>query len=253
MADIEDVFANTTKLIFGKSLYSLSNYEVWMVARLPHGQTVKSAFSDQTTYMPNYSLFSYVTPTRVVALSDTETASEKKIGLAQSAIATISLEEIVDRVKDVAYFVPDFAEGRNIDVTDTTVYLDSINLYKSFDIFSTKHTAYTFSCINSEGLFGCYRIASSKFCIHCYNCYNLTLCFEMDNAKNCSESMFCHNVENVHNSMFCFNTKNKRYAIANVEVGKEAYAQIRGIVVAEILRSLEATHNLKSDIYNALG
>ncbi|MCX6773028.1 MAG: hypothetical protein NTV88_04640 [Candidatus Micrarchaeota archaeon] len=50
--------------------------------------------------------------------------------------------------------------------------------------------------------------------------------------------------------MFCFNTKAKRYAIGNVELGREAYLKIKKLVQAQIIAELEKTHSLKYDIYN---
>jgi hypothetical protein len=50
--------------------------------------------------------------------------------------------------------------------------------------------------------------------------------------------------------MFCFNTKNKRYAIGNVEVGREEYMRIKSLVMASILSELEKTHALRHDIFN---
>jgi len=49
--------------------------------------------------------------------------------------------------------------------------------------------------------------------------------------------------------MFCFNIKNKSYAIGNVEVGKEEYAKVKKMLLAEIGRRLEKDKKLKLDIY----
>ena len=166
--------------------------------------------------------------------------------------ANETLSTITEKLKQNALFVPDFVEGTNINVSETTEYLDCINVYKSFDIFKTRNAAYSFSTIDSESLFGCYRVASSKFCMKCYNTSNLSACMEMDLARNCSNSMFCHNVENVHNSMFCFNVKNKNYAIGNVEVGRESYMKIKEKICWEIAGALEKNCTFETDSYNAL-
>lgn len=50
--------------------------------------------------------------------------------------------------------------------------------------------------------------------------------------------------------MFCFNVKSKRYAIGNVEVGKEAYLAIKAKILKQVLEELERTASLKYDIYN---
>ncbi len=74
----------------------------------------------------------------------------------------------------------------------------------------------------------------------------------MDCAKNCSDSMFCHNVEGLTDCMFCFNLKGKRYAIANVEVGKEKYMQVNEKVLSELVLTLEKQGRLPLGIYEVL-
>jgi len=62
--------------------------------------------------------------------------------------------------------------------------------------------------------------------------------------------MFCHNCEGLSDCMFCFNVKNKRYAIGNVEVGREKYLEVKKRTLAEIAAKLERKHDLELDIYN---
>ena len=250
MDEIDKKFADTTKLMFGKQLSTLDEYKEWLQWRLPKSKTVKSCMSNSTITLPCYSFFDAVPAERVVGFTDTQLVADKKITMESGSEP--SLSELIDKVRSIAYFVPDFVEGRNINVVDTVVYLDSVNLYNSFDIFTTKNTAYTFSCINSECLFGCYRVVSSKFCIHCYVVINCNLCFEVVNAKGCSNAFFCHNVENVHDSMFCFNTKNKQYAVANVEIGKEHYMLLKKMLLKWIIASIHRDRSVMIDIYNVL-
>lgn len=241
-------FGNTASLLFGKRLAPIEKYMEWLGLRIPQGKKVKSAFGGGETYVPDYSLFKHIPKARVVSMEDLQKAKEMKIKLDGNP----SLDELVAKASKVAYFVPNFVEGNNINVRDTAVYLDCINVRDSFDIFSTKNGVSSFSTIDSENLFGCYRIGYSKFCMHCYNSLNLSVCFEIDHGKGCSRSMFCHNVENVHDSLFCFNTKNKTYAVGNVEVGKEAFTKFRDMVNAWILSGLEEKGKLNWDIYNIL-
>ncbi|MFH0817693.1 MAG: hypothetical protein V1909_03600, partial [Candidatus Micrarchaeota archaeon] len=84
----------------------------------------------------------------------------------------------------------------------------------------------------------------------CYNSVKLTRCFEMDSCRSCSDSYFSHNCEGLSNCMFCFNAKSLRYAIGNVEVGREQYMKIKKRVLDEIVKKLEKDKNLDLDIYN---
>jgi hypothetical protein len=50
--------------------------------------------------------------------------------------------------------------------------------------------------------------------------------------------------------MFCFNTKSKRYAIANVEIGREKYLKIKQTVLGELVSKLEKNKSLGISIFN---
>jgi hypothetical protein len=73
---------------------------------------------------------------------------------------------------------------------------------------------------------------------------------ELDACKSCYRCYFCHNCENVNDGMFCFNAKNLKFAIGNVEVGKETFETFKKMLLAEILASLEKNHDYEKSIYN---
>jgi hypothetical protein len=250
MADrLEEAFAATTKILFGKPLQQLDRYSAWLLERIAAIHLAQSAIGSGTAAIPEYSFFGYMPKSRVVSFEQAPTAAQKKISEPADGV---SLAQLLPEIKKIAYFVPTFAEGNNLDVTGTACYLDCVNVKKSFDPFDTKHSACVFQTLHAENIFGCYYNINVTFSIHCYNCLNVQRCFEMDTAKNCSDSFFCHNVENLDNCMFCFNTKSKRYAIGNVEVSKEKYLQIKSQLLERILPQLEKNRRLPFDIYDVL-
>ena len=50
--------------------------------------------------------------------------------------------------------------------------------------------------------------------------------------------------------MFCFNIRNKKYAIGNVEVGREKYMQIKKILLAQLNEELSKKNEVSLSIYN---
>lgn len=250
MADkIEEAFAQATKLLFGKPLSPLSKYEEWLCQRVPGGKSVKSCFGNGEAYVPEYGALRGIPTGRVASEEDLAKANEKKIADASSAS---SLHSIMAQLKDIAYFVPAYAEGRNIGVRQSFLYLDCMNILRCFDPFTSKNCAYVFSIMDAEALFGMYRIRWGGFSIHCYNSLKVQRCFEMDGAMNCTDSMFCHNVENLSDCLFCFNTKSRRYAIGNLEVGKEKYLEFKRKLLERIVPKLEKEGGPDFDIYDLL-
>jgi len=94
------------------------------------------------------------------------------------------------------------------------------------------------------------QAAGSSFCMKCYSSTKLTRCFEVNDSNACTDCYFCHNCENLTECMFCFNAKGKRYAIGNVEVGKEAYMKVKRLVQSQLAGELERTKGCKRDIYS---
>lgn len=246
---IEESFAATTKLLFGKPLASIAKYADWLKQRVPPAKAVPSAFGNGAAYVPEYGFFRKVPLKNMVRYEQQPEAAKKNIGIVSGneTIASIS-----GRLPLFAYFVPGFMEGTNLNVQDCSGCIDCLDLKNCYDPFTSKRSAYAHSIIDSDSIFGMFRIIGSSFSMHCYNAYYMQRCFEMDHAIKCADSYFCHNVENLSDCMFCFNTKSKRYAIGNVELGKEKYFEMKKKLVAEMVAELEKNGRLKVDIYDVL-
>jgi hypothetical protein len=248
MDKLDEAFAATTHLLFGKELSPMERYSKWLSQRVPSGERVKSCFGNGAAYLPQYGYFKKMPKDRVASLEDAAKASAPIIANAEG----LSLGGMMGAVRNGAYFVPTYSEGNNIDVEDSFCYYGCISVKHVFDVFPSKRCAFALSIMDGEGAFGLFRCKAPKFSIHCYNAYQMQRCFEMDSAINCADSMFCHNVENLSNCLFCFNTKAKRYAIGNVEVGKEKYSEFRAQLAEKIASELEAKGRLDFDIYDVL-
>lgn len=250
MADrLDAAFAQATRLLFGRPLSPLAKYGEWLRQRVPGGRSVKSCFGKGEAYVPQYGALRQLPADRVASEEDLSLAASRRI--AETSCAH-DLASLVKQLQDIAYFVPAYAEGRNIDVQQSFLYLNCMGIRHCFDPFTSKNCAYAFSIMDAEALFGMHRIKGGSFSIHCYNCIGVQRCFEMDGAISCTDCMFCHNAENLSDCIFCFDTKAKRYAVGNLEVGKEKYLEFRAKLSAFLLSSLEKTGKAPFDIYDVL-
>jgi len=103
-----------------------------------------------------------------------------------------------------------------------------------------KKSAYSTFPRDSDHVFGCAYVFGSSFNIKCYNSFAIQRCFEVDSARSSTGCLYCHNIENVHDSIFCSNAKNLRYAVGNVEVGKEEFQRIKSLVLSRVLSGIQA-------------
>lgn len=246
MKTMDIAFSKTTKLLFGKELSPIDDYEEWLLRRLPKGEVCDSRTSRNKVYFPNYAVFKDIPKDRLSDLSFLKELGERKISLSPED----RLKEISQKLERNSLFIVEFVSGKNQDVVDSTIYQNLYHAYKIVDCFDSKYIAYTFWVDNNEYLFGSKRTFNSKFSIHVYNSRKIMTSFEIDSCTNCSSSMFLHNCENVHDSLFCFNSKNLRYAIANQVVGREIYLEVRKMLSDKILQDLSKKGYFDLDIFN---
>lgn len=245
MEPIESAFRGASRIIFGKEIGSVRDYENYLTRSQDKIEKVKTALGNEVY---RATLFFYRNIPKFREVNSGEALELGKLKLEETGLDT--LEKIIKNLDKIAFYRADYYEGDNHNIIESPMALDSMNAYKSRSASYTKNSAYTTMAHNSEAMFGCYRALYSKFCINCNHSLNLSGCFEMDGCSNCLNSMFCHNCEGLDNCMFCFNVKSKRYAIGNVEIGREKYMEIKKKIMDEIVPKLEKNKKFDLSIYN---
>ena len=243
METINKSFRETCRVLFGQEIGSINELEEWLYKGVPRGKAERSAVSNDSVYVSDYACFSFIPRNRIATLKDQGTVAGKRVE------SFSGLKDLCSQLGTIGFFVPDFQEGNNFEISEAVQLINSQNIHRSGDIFYSKNISHSYSILG-ENLFGGYRLLRCKFSIHCYNCIEVSSCFECESCRNCHRAMFCYNCENVSDSMFCFNAKNKRYAIGNVEVGKEQCERIRKLIIKYIIGQLLTNKALDLDIYN---
>jgi len=249
MEEIEKAFNQTSEILFGKQLGSMRAYEAWL-ERHVKGKIdgKKSKISNNIVYVPSVEFYRQL-GSNMVTLDESLKLGEKKLPEAQLERLTLATAgRVLEGIKTTT---PEIIYSRNIGTTESSCYGPTQYCYKARFVWFSKFIAHTFWGRDSERLFGCSNVAAgSAFCIKCYSSTKLVRCFEVNDSNNCADCYFCHNCEDLKDCMFCFNTKGKRYAIGNVEVGREAYIKIKKQVQKEIADELLKTKSFKHDIYS---
>jgi hypothetical protein len=246
--EIEKGFESTAGIIFGKPLSNLLDYEKWL-SRYTRARPIlrKSALSEAIVCVADRPYFRKILK-GVAGLEESLEFGKKAVQKEQ--LGKLRLSNARETLREIAKTSPEIFDGMNVSMDECAGYGWSRHCFRGTYFVESKHTAYCFWPRESEYIFGSAYLFSSKFCIRCFNSEKLARCFEVSDANSCSDCYFCYNVENLENCMFCFNTKAKRYAIANVEVGKEEYLRIKKLVLAELAEKIEKDRGLGIDIYN---
>jgi hypothetical protein len=247
---ISESFAVASKLVLGKELRGILKYEKWLLGGAVPVKVVKGADGKEAQRVDS------IVPGLKGVPQERFVGGEEALRLGKEKKAQISggmgLGEMFAEAGKIGYFTHEFRVGKSMDVVDTPISYSSVDTYKVFDTTNSKHSACTFTSIESEYVFGGkYRMLNSKACINCYESTSLSNCFEVDSSFNTTNSFFCHNCENVDGGIFCFNLKGKRYAVGNTEVGREEYLRVRKILLDYVVSELEDNGRLQMSILDA--
>ncbi|VVB97993.1 Uncharacterised protein [uncultured archaeon] len=245
MGPIQTSFNSTCKVVFGTELGSIGDYAEYLNEGNPSIEKRRSVFG--STVYPARTFFYYLVPqTRLVSNPEANEAGEK---LRISLDGNENLASLIKKLDAIAIYICEWNEGENRNTIESPVVYSATNVYRSNASFS-KNVGYHVMAQHSESIFGGFRMLQSKFCIRCSHSARLVRCFEVSDSSDCTDSLFCHNCENLDNCMFCFNVKSKRYAIGNVEVGRENYMKVKKLVIDGIVARLRKDRALPLSIYN---
>ncbi len=245
--EVERAFSETSAIIFGRRLSVPADYQDWLLEDIRKPLTYTSAKSASQLH---------ITPLRAyvafnnAAISMDEAWNLGKHSLSKEQLEKLSLSNAKDVLKEISFTTSELVRGVNASVEESVNYFDSAYCYGIAGCYMSKRCAYSFYIRECENSFGCELLLYSNFCFKCYHSVKLTRCFEVLDSKSSSDCYFCHNIENCHDSMFCFNIKNLRYAVGNVEIGRERYLQVKKRVLDEISKKVEANKKLDLSIYN---
>jgi hypothetical protein len=248
MKELEAAFSSACSVVLGRPLKGkMDDYAQWLMR---HTESVpsqrKSQLSGLPVYLSNVSFYSALKK-NLVKVEEVPQLSGRK--LSADEVEKLDFKNAGTLLKDVKVFSPE-AKIDSTNMEECTLYGWSHYCYRTSALNKSKYCAYSFWPRQSEHIFGSKYVFSSKYLIKCFHSVSLTRCLELLDCNNCSDALFCHNCEGVSNSMFCFNAKSLRYAIGNVEVGKEKYAEIRKKVLDGMCGRLEKEKDLGISIYD---
>ncbi|VVB58603.1 Uncharacterised protein [Candidatus Anstonella stagnisolia] len=249
LAPIQNAFDQTSKVIFGKPLGHLDDYQKWLERNSREKAYGKSAVSSKPIIIGDYSSFFELPRNRLVKFDESLKIGEN-FHISDSDASRLTLQNAHEFLGNIAFCPPEYEQGTNTNTIECPTTASSANCYRSYPNILSKFIAYSFWPRTSEHIFGSAMMFDSEFCINSYYSLKLHRCLEMDSCRDCSDSLFCHNVESTADSMFCFNSKNLRNAIGNAPLPKEKYSSIKSSILSQLTNELQKKKSLKYDIYS---
>lgn len=249
LAPIQDAFEKTAKLLFGKPIGKLSDYENWLEKNTRKKERGVSALSNKPIIIVDYSSFSNIPKNRLVKFGEALKIGEN-MRISEAEASRLTIQNAHEFLGNIAFCPPEYEQGTNTNTIECATTASCSNCLQCAPCIFSKYSAFTFWPRTSEHVFGCSMVFDSSFCMNSYYSLKLHRCLEMDACRDCADSLFCHNVESSADCMFCFNAKNLRHAVGNAQLPTEKYASIKASLLAQLSWELMRKKSLKHDIYS---
>ena len=147
-----------------------------------------------------------------------------------------TLDQLIEAWQDINYTTTERVyESENVSQSDTIYRCE--NIYRSSNCSDSRNMIYCDSCGASEYLLASQRTGTSTFCIRvddskdCSNSYNV-IC-----SNKIINSFFIQDCFDLYECIFCSHIASKKYCIANMQLEKEEYFEIKDAIIEWILNS----------------
>ena len=238
-AQVQKAWDDTYSIVLGKPIGSLQSRKEWLLQHNLRVRMVDSVLGSGKLPAASYENLKKLPNDRYVNI-DEALPLTRLLAFSEKEAEHLTLENAGKSLARIAFFTPQLHVGTILNAYRCPITLWSSDCEEVHGCVFVKKSAYSTFPRDSDHVFGCAYAFGSSFDINCYNSFAIQRCFEVDSARSCTGCYYCHNVENVHDSIFCSNVKNLRYAVGNVEVGKEEFQRIKTMVISRVFSDLEA-------------
>ncbi|MDD5337178.1 MAG: hypothetical protein PHS02_01715 [Candidatus ainarchaeum sp.] len=229
MGKLDSDFKHTCKLLFGKEIGELSDFEQYFKQGMFPSKSMRSMVSGKGVLVssPHYP-------------EGAKYVSQDEVGKLSSPAFGINDIKDVDSLfraaQENAVFCGNKMFGKNMNTEEVDNCADCIEVLHSHNITNTKYAAYCSVGRDSNSIYGVHffkNVSHSLSCMHCL-VRGVTRCFECYCTTGISDSYYTLNCSGCSNCIFCFNLRSKNYAIGNLQLSKERYLELKEKLVMEM-------------------
>ncbi|MBS3069497.1 hypothetical protein J4441_03975 [Candidatus Micrarchaeota archaeon] len=156
------------------------------------------------------------------------------------------MDSIVSAVQERIFYAGNIILGNSQCVYESTNINDSFYMLNCAKLGDSKYIAHCTLGRLCEGCFGCNGIGESKLCLKCHETYRDVRSFELWRSENCSDCYYSYNLSSCSDCMYSFNMQNKRFAIGNLVLPAEKYAQIKKSLLLQMAQELQKNKRIYS-------
>ncbi len=231
-SEVNKKWKETAKVIFGNEIGELKDYSEWLYENNGPRITKKSSLSGKES---TYSYSDYALASKWLAFEEVD--FEKKYD-ALNINEIKDIDSILEAISGRIYYTGNMVLGDSGFVEKSTNIVNSYYVFHSEQIASSKNIAYSTFGTYGENIFGGFGFGWPRFCIKSKGIVRTSRCFEVIKADLSSDCYYSHGISGCAECMFCFNLRSKKYAIGNLELPPDKYAQIKAKLIDEMHKKL---------------
>jgi hypothetical protein len=239
---INEEWKKTCKILLGKEVGELEEFEKYLFSYLEPIRSGVSAFSSKEIALSG----NQPNDTRFIA-NDEREQYRKEIGEKPFDINKIKdIDSLVSELKERVYYTGNIQLGNSTEIELSNRVIDSAVCYKSHEVSYSKNVSHCHFARYSEDVFGSSFNSKTKFGIKNYETFEDVRIFETVRVYSSSDCYYSANLEGCQNCLYSFNLRNARNRIGNLELAPDKFQILKQKLVGELADELAAKKTLPS-------
>lgn len=239
-AALEKAWNSTCRVVFGQEMGPLADYQEWLGGYLPKRAKRKSHVSGKEVTV---AMDSYSKGARFVSAD--ELAMNKSYALGINQIKDI--DSILEGMREQCEYAGNRHLGNSAFVENSDIVIDSQHVGNSTNVEESQYVDSSFMVRKgSKYVFGSGILGAGEFLVRVVDSFGQKRTFESSIVGFSSDCYFCHNVLSCHDMMFSFGQRGRSHCIANTQLPKEKYLQLKAKIIGEVAGELRREKSFPS-------
>lgn len=237
--ELNKAWKSTCRILFGKEVGDLKEYEEWLKEYLPPiGKRVSHSSGKEVNLCVDH----YCKTANFVSADEVKETAVEPLTINEVK----DMDSLVEAISEKWEYCGNKILGKSSFVENSDDITDAQYVSDSAVIKTSSHIFATYSLRDSHYIFGSSILGASNFMLKCLTGRENVRCFDSHFCVRNSDLYFCHNCTGCNDMIFSFNQVNKSHCIGNLQLPQEEFRDIKVKLLTEISDELKKSKRFSS-------